>query len=60
MTPEWRYVSLRFHRFIEDLGPTETESREAWTAAAEVAACLRARFRPLEGLGPDGWKSVNS
>ena len=20
----------------------------------------KARFRPLEGLGPDGWKSVNS
>ena len=55
MTPEWRYVSLRFHRFIEDLGPTETESREAWTAAAEVAACLRARFRPLDNLLAGGF-----
>ncbi|MDP6804459.1 MAG: hypothetical protein QF902_03905 [Rhodospirillales bacterium] len=55
MTPEWRYVSRRFDRFIEDLCPTETECRAAQAAAAEIAACLRTRFRPLDNLLAGGF-----
>ncbi|HJO69390.1 MAG TPA: hypothetical protein QF804_06875 [Rhodospirillales bacterium] len=58
MTPEWHYVSRRFDRFIEDLIPTETESRAAQVAAAEVAACLRAHFRPLDNLLAGGFPDV--
>ena len=55
MTPEWCYVSRRFDRFIDELSPTETERREARAAAAEIAACLRARFRPLDNLLTGGF-----
>lgn len=48
MTAEWRHVTSHFHAFIGNLQPTPLDRRRAETAAAEVAACLRQQFRPIE------------
>ena len=55
MTDAWRHVFARFGGFIEHLRPSESERRDALTAAAGVACCLRAHFRPLDELLSGGF-----
>ena len=55
MTDAWRHVFARFGGFIEHLRPSENERRDALAAAAGVAHCLRAHFRPLDELLSGGF-----
>jgi hypothetical protein len=55
MTDAWRHVFARFGGFIEHLRPSEIERRDTLAAAADVAGCLRAHFRPLDELLSGGF-----